>query len=134
MAYKCFINWTHIKFIFILWHTVDQIICSFFNITVDAYTKANNNHACCTAGNQFHQRCACARSLNDCKTLCDEDNNCKGYVETSSSSNCQIATTSSCPSGCGTYDSGNVESLTLAGTCGRTSKYYGCFIKGMIFT
>ena len=115
-------------------HKLDQINCSMLNITVGAYTKANNNQGCCIAENKFHQRCICTLSLDNCKKLCDEDNNCKGYVKTTYSESCQIATTSSCPSGCSTYQRGNVGSLTLAGTCGSWKRYYGCFIKGMIFT
>ena len=105
-------------------------IHSSFNIIADGYSKAYNKGGCCIENGKYHERCACTRSLENCKMLCDQDTNCKGYVETNlASGSCQIATTSDCPSGCSTYDTGNVGGLTLAGTCGTTSKYFGCFIK-----
>ena len=112
---------------------MDQIICSLFNITVEAYTKADNNHGCCIDGNKFHQRCLCKDSLANCKVLCDADNNCKGYVKTKLPMSCEIATTSSCPAHCTTTDAGQFGKLKPAGTCGDTSLYFGCFIKGMNF-
>ena len=109
-------------------------ILSTFNIIAEGYSKADNNRACCIENGNFHQRCSCPLSLDNCKMLCDQDTyNCKGYAKTSSATDeCDIATTSNCSSiaqECKTYDTGNVGDLTLAGTCGETSKYFGCFIK-----
>ena len=111
-------------------HKGNKIIFSMFNI-IDQYAKGNNSHACCTT-ETFHERCACSLSVSDCTVLCTQDTICIGYVETNlASGHCQIATTSICPPGCTKYNTGSVGDLTLAGTCGSSSSYYGCFIKNI---
>jgi hypothetical protein len=115
-------------------HRMEKAIFSVFNI-IDLYTKVNNNAGCCTSG-KYHQRCACIRSLSDCKKLCTRDTNCKGYVQTTRNENCNIATTSNCPRGCPEHDTGTVGDLELEipGTCIVTNPvtYHGCFIKSIV--
>ena len=68
-------------------------------------------------------------SLSECKQKCDEDDNCKGYVE-QYGGHCQIATITACPSGWSLYASGNVGEIDLHGTCGlATMGFGGCFVK-----
>ena len=92
------------------------------------YKKVDNKHGCCIDNSTLHQRCYCLSPLSRCKTTCDTDINCKGYVtQKSLGPVCNIATTSSCPKDCSLQDSGNVGELVDGATCG---KYYGgCFIK-----
>ena len=83
---------------------------------------------CCSGGNEFHERCHCSNTnVFQCKEYCDQDANCKGYVDQGTGS-CQIATTSNCPSKCNKYNHGNVGAIDQYGTCG--SNYLGCYIKG----
>ena len=70
--------------------------------------------------------------MSVCKTLCNLDVDCKGYVTdcvrdckgpVGKSNMCQIATTSQCPHGCSPiYGAGN---LYFNGTCGV--ELGGCF-------
>ena len=91
------------------------------------YQKADNYHGCCSyPESKFHQRCHCALPLSECMQFCNKDGHCKGYV--SSEDGCQLATISSCPLGCSSYDVGNTGKLLLDGTCGGDD-YGGCFIK-----
>ena len=102
-----------------------------FGIIVYAYTKADNKHGCCI-DSRFHRRCFCPVSITKCKLLCNQDTNCKGYVQTNFAKNdCDIATTSNCSSECSpsSVDIGFVGNLRLDGTCGTTTDYNGCFIK-----
>ena len=67
--------------------------------------------------------------LSDCENFCNQDPNCRGYVEGFNPSRCQIATTSSCDqsggiSG-GKYSAGNTG--PLVGSCG--TNYGGCYVK-----
>ena len=82
-------------------------------------------------GEHFHERCHCEDTqLANCKTMCDTDASCKGYVKMgySITSSCQIATTSSCTSACTKYDTGNTGSLVIDSDFPGYS-YEGCFIK-----
>ena len=95
----------------------------------NTYRKVYNNHACCISNNQIHQRCHCDGSLSRCKTACDADVNCKGYVDNiwRGPDMCEYATTSDCPNDCVLSFRGNVGELVDGGTCG--ANYGGCFIK-----
>ena len=89
------------------------------------YHHQNNQDGCCTTSNKFHERCAYKLPLFDCKSFCDNDSNCKGYVE-KNDGYCQIATTSSCKFGGVKNNNGNKGDL--GGSCG-SSLYKGCHIK-----
>ena len=57
------------------------------------------------------------------------DENCKGYVKHKYNSvGCQIATTSSCQSGCSKFDTGATGSLVIDSDL-YGDHYEGCFIK-----
>ena len=103
------------------------VIDTYFDIIVIQYIHSNDDRACCLASNNnFHQRCQYPLPTEDCKNFCDQDSNCKGYVQ-QSSSYCQIATTSPCnhTSSGSSYNSGSTGDL--GGSCG--SNYGGCYIK-----
>ena len=107
--------------------------------TATSYQKVPNSHGCCTSTTDaiatdpaiaYHQRCGCYLPLAECMQFCNDDAQCKGYVESHtyiSPVYCQIATVSECPSGCSSHDVGSVGELIVDGTCG--SGYGGCFIK-----
>ena len=87
------------------------------------------------SGGLFHKRCHCndVTEMKDCKTLCLQDTNCKGYVMYDSNPDkCQLATTSArCLENCqGPYDNDTVHGLDPHAECG-TDGYWngGCFIK-----
>ena len=63
----------------------------------------------------FHERCHCNLPLQSCKTYCDQDPNCKGYVQSWNDEKCDYATTSNCKQSCSKFDHGKVGSL--GGTC-----------------
>ena len=68
--------------------------------TESPYKHTNSQRGCCTddaTPAAFHERCHCSAPLSACKTACDEDRQCKGYVLKSSSGDCEIATVSECP-------------------------------------
>ena len=98
------------------------------------YHKTPGIGGCCLSQNahRYHQRCICDNHpLSECMDFCNEDSNCKGYVKVRGKEDCQIATISSCPSGCTTHDVGNVGKLKLdfigGVSCGPA--YDGCIIK-----
>ena len=96
------------------------------------YRMPDNKGACAVNFNGiniFHEECNCHSSqLAICKTTCDSDENCKGYVN--SGAGCHMATTSSCPSGCKKYHNGNIGELVIDGSLNDlTNSYEGCFIK-----
>ena len=81
----------------------------------------------------FHERCVCRTTdVAICKENCDQDANCKGYVDKGEGS-CQIATISNCPSQCRKAAIGNVGAIDQHGTCGAGT-YLGCYIKGNIIS
>ena len=81
----------------------------------------------------FHERCNCkSTNVAQCKEYCDQDANCKGYVDKGEGS-CQIATISNCPSQCRKAAIGNVGAIDQHGTCGAGT-YLGCYIKGNIIS
>ena len=81
------------------------------------------------SGGRFHQLCHCnGTDLSTCKSHCDTDENCKGYVKQTSYNSCQIATTSTCPSGCTMSYIGNTGAL-LTDKQLFSEDYDGCFIK-----
>ena len=69
-----------------------------------------------------------------CKSHCDGDDNCKGYVEILSFGHCETATTSSCSSGCTKYEEGSIGDLVFDNDFLSVS-HEGCYIKfiGSIF-
>ena len=78
----------------------------------------------------FHERCNCkSTNVAKCKEYCDQDADCKGYVDKGDGS-CHMATTSDCPSGCSKGVVGNVGAIDPQGNCGIDS-YQGCHIKGI---
>ena len=100
--------------------------------TVTYHTPALQGR-CCTEPGIAHQRCHYEQSESVCKTLCDDDNMCKGYAGHTSETRCQLATTSPCP---GSYTShvfeGASENLHSSATCGEEGDWNGCYIKGTI--
>ena len=64
-----------------------------------------------------------------CKELCDKDNNCEGFVDTTRNQ-CQLATTSDCPSQCQKYKSGSNATIDPNAQCKEAHGYRGCFFKG----
>ena len=103
-------------------------VCSFTaNIS---YIKQRLASGCCISrSSSFHQRCHCEADTSFCKSACDGDEYCKGYVHAWGSGYCQIATTSSCPTSnsCQQHDAGNAGPLNSSMTCGEG--YRGCYIK-----
>ena len=87
-----------------------------------------------TYTHEAHEKCHCLdTNVSQCKEWCDQDVNCKGYVEqvddVDNVNNCQMATTSNCPSQCRKAAVGNVGSIDQYATCG-SDIYQGCYIKG----
>ena len=79
------------------------------------------------AGDIAHEHCQCPdMSSRICKTMCDSDKNCKGYVK--SGLNCLVATISTCQHGCVKYAKGIIGDLVIDSTSGG-NRYEGCFIK-----
>ena len=76
----------------------------------------------------MHEMCMCKADVSFCKTVCDSDPKCKGYVKRYS--DCHIATTATCPStnGCEKVYKGVTGTLQEDATCGGKD-YDGCFIK-----
>ena len=62
---------------------------------------------------------------------CDKDKNCKGYVKQTEYYNCEIATTSNCPSGCTKRSAGQMGILIPDVISSKTEGYDGCYIKIM---
>ena len=85
---------------------------------------------CAVSKTKFHERCFCSNyDINFCHTLCDTDDNCKGYAESvSMEPYCHFATTSKCPYGCSKYNSGRQGDL-LADIELYPYVYSGCYIK-----
>ena len=99
------------------------------------YTISSVKSSCCISekkgngDNKFHERCVCRTTdVAICKENCDQDANCKGYVD-KGDGDCHMATTSDCPSGCSKGVEGNVGAIDPQGNCGIDS-YMGCHIKG----
>ena len=87
-----------------------------------------------TVNRKFHERCSCKKEVSFCKTKCDQDRNCKGYVELykgQSKRKCNIATSSECTDGCSKLNKaprfGDLGALDKDGIFKRI--YDGCFIK-----
>ena len=72
-----------------------------------------------------HERCDCYKDLSFCKSVCDTDQECKGYVGDGATV-CQIATTSKCPRDCQKASSGQIGSLDQNNRCASGD---GCFVK-----
>ena len=105
------------------------------NITARVqYVHADDKRPCCISGAKFHQMCHCPGvPLSYCKTQCDDDKDCKGYVAWSfehPEGDCQLATTSTCPSPCFVSKDtiGNVGPLLVGEECGYDN-WGGCYIK-----
>ena len=116
-----------------------------FLLSIIAYVKTNGN-ACCTnvtingaTYDGYHERCTYQLPLSDCKRLCNQDPNCKGYVQTpqvfpGQLEYCEVATTSPCDkdSTGRKFHSGTNGKLLDSAACGRGSGpggYDGCYIK-----
>ena len=98
-----------------------------------SYQKQGKESACCTSNGYQHQDCECQANVSFCKSACDRDMHCKGYVARNTGK-CHIATTSKCTSfeGCRQYNSGYVGALDVDARCGsrrRRDRYNGCYIK-----
>ena len=102
-------------------------------LALDGYKFASVISACCISENKAHEKCHCLDTdVSQCKEWCDQDVNCKGYVDKGEGS-CQMATTSNCPSQCRKAAIGNVGAIDQHGTCGADT-YLGCYIKGNIIS
>ena len=87
----------------------------------------------------FHERCVCrGKAVKECKEACDEDDKCRGFVETSSklpggmADGCQYATTSTeCAPGCEKLESDGMMTGADKLWPGENgfSGYCGCWIK-----
>ena len=80
----------------------------------------------------LHEGCHCAGfATTVCKSMCDRDDQCKGYSEVAEgyevSRGCQIATNSSCYSGCIKTNLGNLGALVQ--DKGHAGMFGGCFIR-----
>ena len=106
------------------------------------YSRQIAKSACCRYDKKFHERCVCKADVSFCKTVCDSDSKCKGYVKTMDGEEigCEIATTSTCPNtnNCKKNNKGETGRIKMAATCGWSSiSYSGCFSKligGLIYT
>ena len=110
------------------------------------YQKANFDIGCCVSNSKFHRRCSYEGIVSEsvqskCRSLCSGDSACKGYA-TSGKRFCQLATTSSCPSGFdGPYDEINIGQLDPNGTCRNDMEWNGgcriksgtCWIQTLLF-
>ena len=77
----------------------------------------------------YHERCICnSVTLTDCRSFCNEDPLCKGYVKVKRKSKCNVATTSPCQPGCTKANVGTVGDLIIGNDRGD-SFYEGCFVK-----
>ena len=108
-------------------HLVETFISIFLPSGV-AYKQQSVESACCLENENVHQRCQCSKLPNVCKSYCDGDTSCKGYVELLGLTGCEIATTSTCPNGCNQYNVGNIGDLDENVTCENPDNYGGCFI------
>jgi len=90
------------------------------------------------SGVSFHEACACDTTpVSECKSHCDDDDNCKGYSEKLEMPDedrlpfCQIATTSNCPTNCKKYYQGNNGTLVPDSDLFGQGSYphKGCYIK-----
>ena len=81
----------------------------------------------------YHRSCICptATNMSECKSLCSQDQGCKGYTQHSNSLSCVLATTSLCPSSChGPYKKDNIGLLDMApSNCAQGEFNGGCYIK-----
>ena len=99
------------------------------------YKSPEVDGACAVSINgipSFHERCFCdSVSPTDCRSICDDDPLCKGYVKRKEASQCQVATTSPCQPGCKKANVGNVGDLIIDSDFSK-STYEGCFVKETI--
>jgi len=97
------------------------------------YRTPQQKGACAITENQnyaFHERCHCPNMpVSTCKSHCDNDDNCKGYVFLPSYG-CQTATTSSCASGCNKHNKGSIGALVFDSDL-LSDSYDGCYIKSI---
>ena len=98
---------------------------------VTGYEKPTLQNACTLTNGKFHQRCEYEENINYCKTACDGDNQCKGYVLKILGNiiSCQTATTSNCAGGGQPKNVGNVGDLDPKSERNDHEAYQGCFIK-----
>ena len=106
---------------------------SLFENILASYEKQSQESACCTSNGYQHQDCECQADVSFCKSACDRDMHCKGYVARNNGK-CHIATTSKCTNfeGCRQYNSGYVGALDMDTRCGSRrlrDRYDGCYIK-----
>ena len=94
------------------------------------YALTTVEGGCCATQGSLTERCHClSTDASRCKYLCDEDEKCNGYAE-KQNGDCQLATTSGCPSECNKYDIGNGNIIANDASCG--DGYTGCKIKKCI--
>ena len=94
------------------------------------YALTTVRAGCCATQGSLTERCHCrSTDTSRCEYLCDEDENCNGYAE-KQNGDCQLATTSGCPSECNKYDIGNGNIIAPDASCG--DGYTGCKIKKCI--
>ena len=119
------------------------------------FIPTNNNGACCTSDNVYHECCRYSSvvdpsfSISQCRTLCLNDGQCKGYsihliTSPITVDSCVIYTTSSsCPNKCDiltglySYAVGSLnqkahcpaDCQTMNSTISCTVQNEGCFIK-----
>ena len=91
------------------------------------YSRTRSDSACCDSNGNAVETCQCRElDVSLCKELCDRDDNCRGYVDTSRNQ-CELATTSDCPNPCEKYKGSNAT-IDQNKKCGNG--YRGCFTKG----
>ena len=125
--------------------------CTLFILILTGYKWSGTTSGCCVSDgvHGFHRRCICEPSvkIDDCQSICDEDDYCRGYTMRESCTQqicnpkrasqsdcdahrtCELATRSECPNGCKRlHDEGTHGILNPAADCGK-GEYTGCFIK-----
>ena len=89
------------------------------------YVVPKKRGVCCTNKDEKHERCDCYKDISFCKSICDTDQDCKGYVGYGATF-CQIATTSACPGDCQKASIGQIGVLNQHNGCATGD---GCFVK-----
>ena len=89
------------------------------------YIVPKKRGVCCTNKNEKHERCDCLKDISFCKSICNEDQACKGYAGDGATV-CQIATTSICPGDCQKASIGQIGVLNQNNRCASGD---GCFVK-----
>ena len=108
-------------------------LCTLLYQNTVSYEHAGDRRPCCISGGRFHQSCLCGGPISECKSECDKDNECKGYVALvleKPKEACLFATSSTCPTECTLQNYGNIGPLLVNETCGeKNDEWGGCHIK-----